>query len=102
MANIGALNYRVFHASSQDSQFMASELTSSDGRDDDQASGWQSQRFCCYPQEIIVQFPSAVQITQMQLLVHETKIPRQVELFAYMPGPTSGQDFNPASALGQS
>jgi centrosomal protein CEP104 len=100
MAQIGVLNFRVFHASSQDSQFTANELSTNDSRDDDQASGWQSQRFCVYPQEIIVQFPSAVQISQMQLLVHETKIPRQVELYAYMPGSNaSGLDFNPASAL---
>ena len=101
MTQIGVLNFRVFHASSQDSHFIASELSSNQTQDDNEAAGWQSQRFCVYPQEIIVQFPSSVQITQMQLLVHETKIPRQVELFSYIPGPsTSGLDV--VSPLGQS
>lgn len=37
----------------------------------------------------------------MQLLVHETKIPRQVELFAYMPGATPENEVSAASAFGQ-
>jgi hypothetical protein len=35
-----ALNYRVFHSSSQDSHFPASELASGDRADDDHATGW--------------------------------------------------------------
>ena len=96
------LNFRVFHCSSQDSIHMASELASNSGRDDDPTVGWQSQRFCVYPQEIIVQFSSSVQIQQIQLLVHETKIPREVELFSYMPGGNQSESYHPTSALGQS
>ena len=55
-------------------------------------TGWQSQRFCLFPQEIILQFQGGVSITQIKLLMHETKIPSKVELYSYMPGvdtPTS-------------
>jgi len=48
--------------------------------------GWESQRFCMYAQEIIVQFPQMVSIKQMQFLVHESKIPNRVEIFSYSPG----------------
>lgn len=93
------LPFRVFHATSSDSSHPAQILASAD---DYEENGWQSQRFCTYPQEIIVQFEAPVQITQMQLLCHEIKIPRQIELFAYMPGTVNENEVSPASAYGQS
>ena len=55
-------------------------------RDPTQIKGWQSQRFCLYPQELILQFQCPVHINQIKLLAHETKIASKVELFSYMPG----------------
>jgi centrosomal protein CEP104 len=55
-------------------------------QDPGRSLGWQSQRFCLYPQEIILQFPNMVNVKQMQFLMHESKIPSKIEIFAYSPG----------------
>ena len=68
------LNFRVFHCSSQDASHTVSELTPS-ARDPNNLVGWHSQRFCVYPQELILVFDGGVHITQIKLLIHETKIP---------------------------
>lgn len=49
------------------------------------SNGWQSQRFCSYPQELILQFDSLVHLTQLQILFHEKKIPYLVELYIWNP-----------------
>ena len=41
--------------------------------------GWQSSRFCSYPQEIIIEFHSRVNIKQINILIHEKKIPSIIE-----------------------
>ena len=41
--------------------------------------GWISNRFCTYPQEIIVEFHSYVNIKQINILINETKIPTIIE-----------------------
>ena len=41
--------------------------------------GWQSSRFCSYPQEIIIEFHSYVNIKQINILIHEKKIPSMIE-----------------------
>ena len=56
------LSYRIFHCTSQDSGHSVRELTDV-GRDPNNLIGWHSQRFCIYPQELIVQFMGAVNIT---------------------------------------
>ena len=55
------LNFKVFHCSSQDAAHTVSELTAN-ARDPNNLTGWQSQRFCIYPQELIVQFQGGVNI----------------------------------------
>jgi len=47
--------------------------------------GWQSQKFCDYPQEIIVQFPYLVKLKQLQFLSHQSKISSKIELFTFFP-----------------
>ena len=42
--------------------------------------GWVSNRFCMYPQEIIVEFHSYVNIKQINILINETKIPTIIEI----------------------
>ena len=47
-----------------------------------QTRGWQSPRFCEYPQEIGLQFTDGgVGISQVQLLSHQSKIASRIELF---------------------
>ena len=85
LAGDAQLNFRIFHCSSQDAHHVITELTNMN-RDPLQIKGWQSQRFCIYPQELILQFQCPVHINQIKLLAHETKIASKVELFSYMPG----------------
>ena len=47
--------------------------------------GWQSSRFCSYPQEIVVDFLSYVNIKQINLLIHEKKIPTVIEFVNCLP-----------------
>ena len=60
-------------------------MISSLDKDQSQLIGWQSQRFCVYPQELVLQFPCLVHLKQVQFLVHQSKIPSRIELFAYAP-----------------
>lgn len=50
-----------------------------------QSKGWQSARFCDYPQEIVFQFMSPVRLRQLQFLSHQSKISSRVDIFVYMP-----------------
>ena len=41
--------------------------------------GWVSNRYCIYPQEILIKFPSLVNIRQINILINESKIPKIIE-----------------------
>jgi centrosomal protein CEP104 len=82
---ITTLNFKVFHCSSQDPSFPIGELVSPSSRDQSELLGWQSQRFCVYPQEVVLQFPTLVHLKQVQFLAHQSKIPSRIELFSYAP-----------------
>ena len=71
-----------------------SELTDN-SRDASNLTGWHSQRFCIFPQELILQFQGGVHITQIKLLAHETKIPSKVELYSFMPGVDNPGSMDP-------
>ena len=47
--------------------------------------GWVSNRYCVYPQEILIQFPSMVNIRQINILVNESKIPKMIEFINCIP-----------------
>ncbi|KAM3146908.1 hypothetical protein pb186bvf_001062 [Paramecium bursaria] len=75
--NTKILTFTIPYSQTSDPQYPAQnliELTS-------QPAGWQSGRFCSYPQEIILQFQSAVNLVKAQFLSHEKKIPSRVEVF---------------------
>ena len=79
MAMERKLPFRVVAATSEDADYPASELNVHSP----QTRGWQSARFCDFPQEIVVWFPDgAVDVSQVQLLSHQSKIATRVELFA--------------------
>ena len=42
--------------------------------------GWVSKRYCTYPQEILIKFPTEVNIRQINILINENKIPKKIEL----------------------
>ena len=59
--------FQIVSASSADEQHPASELN----HHGPLVNGWQSNRFCSYPQELIVQFEHIARIRRVQLLSHQ-------------------------------
>ena len=47
--------------------------------------GWLSNRYCAYPQEILIKFPYEVNIRQLNILINESKIPKKIELINCIP-----------------
>jgi centrosomal protein CEP104 len=76
------LKYRLIESSSEDSENRLYELIR--GAD---SFGWVSVRFCTYPQEILLQFLSPVNLKQIHILSHEKKITSMIEIFCYYPSP---------------
>ena len=48
------LSYRIYRVSSQDQNYPVTELLISDVN---KTRGWRSQRFCDYPQQLVLEFP---------------------------------------------
>lgn len=78
MASDRKLGFRVVFAASEDVDYPAAELN----YHSPQTKGWQSARFCEFPQEIGLAFADGVvNISQIQLLSHQSKIATRIELF---------------------
>ncbi|CAK92457.1 unnamed protein product (macronuclear) [Paramecium tetraurelia] len=75
--NTRFITFTIPYAQSQDPQFPPSNLLEISST----PLGWQSCRFCQYPQELIFQFQSAITVYKMQILSHEKKIPTKIEVF---------------------
>ena len=60
------LKYRIIYCSGEEPEYPVTELLDPTPN----SRGWQSPKFCEYPQEIIVQFPSVVRLKQLQFLSH--------------------------------
>lgn len=72
------LAFRVVFAASEDSEYPAAELN----YHSPQTKGWQSARFCEYPQEVGIVFTDGeISVSQIQLLSHQSKIATRIELF---------------------
>lgn len=70
--------FKVVSFSSEDNDYPATELNTVNPN----TKGWQSVRFCPYPQEIGFQIlDSNVKLTQIQVLSHQYKISTKVEIF---------------------
>ncbi|EAR95577.1 centrosomal protein, putative (macronuclear) [Tetrahymena thermophila SB210] len=79
--NMQKLAYKIKSCSSEEQTHRVSELL----MQSPQSKGWQSSRFCDYPQEIVLQFHSPVRVRQIQFLSHQYKIASRIEIFVYMP-----------------
>ena len=77
------MKFRIMSVSSEEKDYPASNLlTPKKGN-----KGWQCQRFCVFPQEIILSFPQMSHISSMQLLSHQSKISTKIDiLVAKAPG----------------
>ena len=47
--------------------------------------GWVSNRYCIYPQEILIHFPTKVNIRQINIVSNESKIPKMIEFINCIP-----------------
>jgi len=75
------LKYSVIKLSSEDPEFPGAELLAHSS----QTKGWQSARFCDFPQEIGLGFDNVVHLRQVQFLSHQSKIATKVELYTALP-----------------
>ena len=46
---------------------------------------WISERYCHYPQKIIIKFPHLVNLSQINILSHSKKISRRIQFYYYFP-----------------
>ena len=94
-------SYRVAACSSEDGEHPVHELQSFHA----QSRGWQSGRWCEFPQSLVLQFPGRVSLQQVQVLSHQFKIASRVELFIGsmppgVPPPVTGAEGVEFSRLG--
>ena len=81
--NSNILKFRIMSVSSEHKDYPTSNLLVPKKGN----KGWQSDRFCVYPQEIILGFPQVCNISSMQLLSHQSKIPTKIDILVSNPAP---------------
>ena len=74
------LNYSVIGSSSEDEDHPLFSLISQEKND-----GWCSAPFCKYPQEIILQLNNPSKLSQINITLHEYKIPSKIDFYYYYP-----------------
>ena len=71
------LAFSLVSSSGEDPDFPARELNTHSP----QTVGWQSARFCSYPQTIVLQMHDReARVGQLQILAHQSKIPTKIEV----------------------
>lgn len=81
MSSTPRLKYKIVKCTSEDPEFPSSELLVHSP----QTKGWQTARFCDFPQEVVLQFETPVHLRQVQFLSHQSKIATKIELFTSLP-----------------
>ncbi|XP_035829419.1 centrosomal protein of 104 kDa [Aplysia californica] len=71
------LHFKVIHASGQDDVYRALELN----HHSPLTKGWQSARFCLFPQDIVIQLESRARLRKIQVLSHQYLVPTKIEFF---------------------
>ena len=71
------LSYKIVACTSEDNDHPVRELQEFHA----QSRGWQSARWCDFPQALVLQFPGRVTLQQVQVLSHQFKIASRVEIF---------------------
>lgn len=71
------LPFQVSSVSSQDPDYPAVELLAQHP----DCQGWQSERYCSYPQEVELRLSAPSRLVQLQLLAHEHKIPEKIDIY---------------------
>ena len=83
--NLSKLNFKIIDVSSIDEDNNINFKERLEKLLQNKGYPWTSERFCVYPQEIIVQFDSAVNLYQINLLSHDKKIPRRISFYSFCP-----------------
>ena len=74
------LNYKIVHfSSSEDDEAKLREPIISF------KNNWISERFCSYPQQIIIQFNTPVNLRLINIISHEKKISEKISLYSFCP-----------------
>ncbi|XP_064610541.1 centrosomal protein of 104 kDa-like isoform X2 [Liolophura sinensis] len=68
---------KVVHVSGQDESYKASELN----HHSPLTKGWQSTRFCLYPQDIVVQLEKRCRLRKIQILSHQFLVATKIEFY---------------------
>ncbi|GLC37245.1 hypothetical protein PLESTB_001144100 [Pleodorina starrii] len=84
------LRFTVHAFSGEDTDYPVRELL----YHSPQTRGWQSPRFCKYPQEIVLRLEQTCKVQQIQILSHEYKIATRVEVFVGAPANVLDTDPN--------
>ncbi|XP_046376699.2 centrosomal protein of 104 kDa-like isoform X4 [Haliotis rufescens] len=71
------LQFRVVHVSGQDDSYRAAELNNHSPL----TKGWQSSRFCLYPQDIVIQLGKRSRLCKIQILSHQFLIATKIEFY---------------------
>ncbi len=71
------LSFEVIQCSGQEKDYPVEEIRKSQSK----SKGWQSQRFCEYPQEITLKLGELCQIKQIEFLSHQSKICTKIEIY---------------------
>ena len=87
--NIIKLDYNIIESTSEDQNHPLREL-----KRGLKGMGWQSERFCQYPQYIYVQFSQPALIKRIDIVFHEKNIPSLIKFYSYMPQNKDGYISN--------
>ena len=73
--------FRIVHVSSEDESHSVKELLDHTPF----SRGWQSSRFCNYPQELLLEFPKVIKMREIQFLSHQYNIASKIEIYILPP-----------------
>ena len=74
------IDYSVVGATSEDPEHPLYSIISNEKKE-----GWCSSPFCKYPQEIIIQLNKPSKLSQINLTLHESKIPTKIDFYYFYP-----------------
>lgn len=90
------LKYKIIKCTSEDPDFPVAELLSHSQH----TRGWQTARYCEFPQEVWLKFENPVHLRQVQFLSHQSKIATKIELFTGNSPPGAQLDATQFKRLG--
>ncbi len=76
------IDFSIIGATSEDPEHPLYSIIS-----DEKKEGWCSSPFCKYPQEIIIQLNKPSKLSQINLILHQSKIPTKIDLYYFFPDP---------------